>query len=68
MPQASAVWSADPRRMWDFPASMLAEFFANHGMFGLSGRPNWRTVTGGSARYVEALSGRSASGCASRPR
>ena len=28
VPQASAVWSADPTRMWDFPASMLAEFFA----------------------------------------
>ena len=55
MPQASAVWSADPSRMWDFPAGMLAEFFANHGMLGLSGRPNWRTVRGGSARYVEAL-------------
>lgn len=55
VPQASAVWSADPRSMWEFPASMLADFFANHGMFGLSGRPNWLTVEGGSARYVEAL-------------
>ena len=27
VPQASAVWSADPESMWDFPASMLAEFF-----------------------------------------
>ena len=41
--------------MWEFPASLLAEFFANHGMFGLSGRPNWLTVAGGSARYVEAI-------------
>jgi DNA-binding MarR family transcriptional regulator len=55
VPQASAVWSADPKRMWEFPASMLAEFFANHGMFGLSGRPNWLTITGGSDRYVEAI-------------
>ncbi len=55
VPQASAVWSADPSRMSEFPASMLAEFFANHGMFGLSGRPNWLTVVGGSARYVEAI-------------
>ena len=45
VPQASAVWSADPARMWEFPASMLAEFFANHGMFGLNGRPSWLTVT-----------------------
>ena len=55
VPQASAVWSADPASMWDFPASLLAEFFANHGMFGFSGRPRWRAVSGGSARYVERL-------------
>jgi len=55
VPQASAVWSTDPRRMWDFPAGFLAEFFANHGMFGLSGRPNWMAIKGGSARYVDAI-------------
>jgi predicted NAD/FAD-binding protein len=55
VPQASAVWSADPRQMWTFPASLLAEFFNNHGMFGLSDRPSWRTIAGGSARYVEML-------------
>ena len=55
VPQVSAVWSADPKRIWDFPASMLAEFFANHGMFGFTDRPSWLTVKGGSARYVEAL-------------
>jgi uncharacterized protein len=55
VPQASAVWSADPTRMWEFPASMLAEFFANHGMLGLTDRPTWLTVQGGSARYVDAI-------------
>jgi predicted NAD/FAD-binding protein len=55
VPQASAVWSADPRQMWSFPARFLVEFFANHGMLGLRDRPQWRTVRGGSARYVEAL-------------
>src|SRR4051794_13484341 len=55
VPQASAVWSADPRQMWTFPARFLAEFFANHGMLELGGRPRWRTVTGGSRRYVDAL-------------
>jgi predicted NAD/FAD-binding protein len=55
VPQASAVWSADPRQMWTFPARFLAEFFHNHGMLGLRDRPQWRTVRGGSARYVEAL-------------
>jgi predicted NAD/FAD-binding protein len=55
VPQASAVWSADPHQMWSFPARFMAEFFANHGMLGLRDRPQWRTIRGGSARYVEAL-------------
>ncbi|MHB8492849.1 MAG: NAD(P)/FAD-dependent oxidoreductase [Solirubrobacteraceae bacterium] len=55
VPQASAVWSADPAQMWSFPARFLVEFFDNHGMLGLRGRPRWRTITGGSRRYVEAL-------------
>jgi predicted NAD/FAD-binding protein len=55
VPQASAVWSADPHQMWSFPARFLAEFFDNHGMLSLRGRPQWRTVRGGSARYVRAL-------------
>ena len=55
VPQASAVWSADPGQMWSFPASFLAHFFHNHGMLGFTDRPRWRTVTGGSRRYVEEL-------------
>jgi uncharacterized protein len=58
VPQAAAVWSADPGQMWTFPARFLAEFFDNHGLLGLRGRPQWRTVSGGSARYVEALTRR----------
>ncbi|HEY3552151.1 MAG TPA: FAD-dependent oxidoreductase, partial [Solirubrobacterales bacterium] len=56
VPQASAVWSADPAQMWSFPASFMAEFFDNHGMYSLRDRPGWRTVSGGSQRYVEAIS------------
>jgi predicted NAD/FAD-binding protein len=56
VPQISAVWSADPRALWSFPARFLAQFLANHGMLGLRGRPRWRAITGGSARYVGALS------------
>ena len=55
VPQASAVWSADPREMWRFPARFLARFFHNHGMLGLRDRPAWRTVAGGSQVYVDAL-------------
>jgi uncharacterized protein len=56
VPQFSAVWSADPRQMWSFPARFLAEFFDHHGMLGFRDRPRWRVIRGGSARYVEALS------------
>jgi uncharacterized protein len=55
VPQAAAVWSADPRQMWSFPARFLAEFFDHHGMLGFRNRPRWRVIAGGSARYVEAL-------------
>jgi uncharacterized protein len=57
VPQVSAVWSADPRRTFSMPARFIAEFFANHGMLGFRDRPQWSTVSGGSARYVEALTG-----------
>jgi predicted NAD/FAD-binding protein len=33
----------------------MAEFFDNHGMFSLRDRPRWRTVSGGSISYVEAI-------------
>jgi predicted NAD/FAD-binding protein len=55
VPQAAAVWSADPAQMWSFPAAFLAEFFENHRVLQLRGRPSWRTIVGGSRRYVEAL-------------
>jgi predicted NAD/FAD-binding protein len=56
VPQAAAVWSADPEQMWSFPASFMAEFFDNHGMYSLRGRPRWRTVEGGARSYVAAIS------------
>jgi predicted NAD/FAD-binding protein len=55
VPQAAAVWSADPRQMWSFPARFLVEFFDNHGMLGFRDRPRWRTIAGGSRRYVDAI-------------
>ncbi len=55
VPQAAAVWSADPGQLWSFPARFLVEFFDNHGMLGFRNRPQWRTIRGGSHRYVEAI-------------
>jgi predicted NAD/FAD-binding protein len=55
VPLVSAVWSADPRQMRTFPVRFLATFLDNHGLLALRNRPQWRTVVGGSHRYVEAL-------------
>ena len=55
MPEVSAVWSSDPAAVWDFPISFLAEFLENHGQLELRGRPQWRTVVGGSRTYVNAI-------------
>jgi uncharacterized protein len=52
-PLIAAVWSTAPTRTGDYPARYLFVFLANHGMLSVTGAPTWRTVTGGSARYVE---------------
>ena len=54
MPLASALWSTAPDRALDFPAAYAIRFFDHHGMLGF-GRFSWRTVTGGSRRYVDEL-------------
>jgi predicted NAD/FAD-binding protein len=51
-PMISAVWSCSPALALDYPARYLFEFLNNHGMLSVSGTPQWRTVTGGSGRYV----------------
>ena len=55
VPEVSAVWSADPEAIWEFPVGFLAEFLENHGQLQLTGRPRWRTIEGGSRVYVERL-------------
>jgi predicted NAD/FAD-binding protein len=57
VPLTSALWSTAPERALDFPAAHAIRFFDHHGMLGF-GRFRWRTVAGGSRRYVDALLGR----------
>ena len=47
-----------PNTLRDFPARYFVRFFHNHGMLTVDDRPQWRTVRGGSARYVEKLTRR----------
>jgi predicted NAD/FAD-binding protein len=55
VPMGAAIWSTDPASMLDFPARFFIRFMSNHGMLSVNERPMWRTVQGGSARYVERL-------------
>jgi predicted NAD/FAD-binding protein len=55
VPMGAAIWSTDPASMMGFPARFFVRFLHNHGMLTVDDRPTWRTVGGGSARYVEKL-------------
>lgn len=54
-PVVSAVWSCDPTTALAYPARYLFTFLGHHGLLGVKGSPQWRTVTGGSRSYVDKL-------------
>ncbi|WP_028934981.1 NAD(P)/FAD-dependent oxidoreductase [Pseudonocardia spinosispora] len=53
LPVVSAVWSTDAELSARYPARYLFEFLDHHGLLSVTGSPTWRTVVGGSHRYVE---------------
>jgi predicted NAD/FAD-binding protein len=55
LPMGAAIWSAPPREMLDHPFTALVRFFENHGLLKIRGRPDWRTVAGGSREYLRLL-------------
>jgi uncharacterized protein len=55
IPMGAAIWSTSPGSMFQFPARFFVRFLMNHGMLTVNDRPQWHTVVGGSARYVEKL-------------
>ena len=57
-PMGAAIWSASPAEFLDFPAATFARFFENHQLLQTRGLLPWRTVRGGSRRYVEAIARR----------
>jgi predicted NAD/FAD-binding protein len=54
IPMASAIWSTPHVKMLDYPAARFIGFFENHRLIHRE-RPCWRTVTGGSHKYLEKL-------------
>ncbi|MGB1377026.1 MAG: FAD-dependent oxidoreductase, partial [Miltoncostaeaceae bacterium] len=65
-PLASAIWSSGSGDARRFPASYAVGFWRNHGILGFR-RLTWKTITGGSATYVQRivdrLPGRVHAGC-----
>ena len=55
IPMTSALWSSPSTQILDIPAKYLIRFMRNHHMLQISGRPQWRIVSGGSSRYIEAM-------------
>jgi predicted NAD/FAD-binding protein len=55
IPQAAAIWSASARDIRAYPAAAFIRFYQNHGLLKITGRPEWRTVDGGSREYVRRL-------------
>ncbi len=55
LPMCSAIWSTPRSAMLNFPACVLARFFANHGLLSFTGRHQWWTVEGGSQVYVSKM-------------
>jgi predicted NAD/FAD-binding protein len=58
IPMGAAIWSAGAEDLLDMPAASFARFFSNHGLLGAGGTIRWRTLRGGSRRYVDALAAR----------
>jgi len=54
-PMGSAIWSADPAAFAQMPVLTFARFFDNHGLLRVGDQPQWRTIVGGAARYVDAV-------------
>lgn len=58
VPMTAAIWSARPQEILAFPAATMLRFLSNHGLIGLTDRPQWRTIVGGSTSYIQRLADR----------
>ena len=55
LPLGASLWSCSASCFADFPMRFAIEFLNNHRMLQVDGRPQWRTVSGGSREYVKRM-------------
>lgn len=54
-PMVSALWSATPERVEQYPIRYLVEFMQNHGLLKILNRAKWRVIQNGSFQYINAI-------------
>jgi len=54
-PMGASIWSVPPGEFLKFPARFVLAFFENHGLLSVRGHYRWKTIVGGSIRYIERL-------------
>lgn len=54
-PMCGALWSCPIEQAGQIPYKFVVSFFQHHRMLQLKDRPQWQTVKGGSAQYVQAI-------------
>lgn len=62
LPMGAAIWSAPGADIRQFPAVSFLRFLDNHGLLHATNQPVWKTIVGGSVRYVAALAERLGAG------
>lgn len=54
-PMCGALWSSPIEQIGRIPYKFVVSFFQHHRMLQLKERPEWLTVQGGAAQYIEAI-------------
>lgn len=56
IPMTACIWSTPPDTCFaDFPARTLIQFFNNHHLLQITGKPSWLTINRGSKQYVQSI-------------
>ena len=55
VPLGASLWSCPAERFREFPIRFVLEFLDNHCMLQVNNRPQWKTVVGGSSKYIAPL-------------